>query len=151
MRLPQCDQLTFSACLGPNPAPFKQVGFLILPLVKSLLWQGPGIARRVQLSPTSHTHHSLYWCTRNSKAAWPSPLGAHTHFWGQCFDKNDWWEEGEQNLTSVSPLCQSGCTGASIVALPAATTIASMDSFYPKYHMKYIQNICFARCNSKYI
>lgn len=101
----------------------------------SLLWQGPCIARRVQLSPASHTHYCFYLHSRNNKAAWPSLLGAHTHFWGHCFDRNGLCEEGEQNLP-LFLLCASQVLP---YALPAAATIAGMDSFRPKYWMKYIR------------
>lgn len=103
-----------------------------------LLWQGPCIARRVQLSPTSHAHYCFYLHARNTKAVWPSLPGANMHFWGQCFDRNNLCEECEQNLP-LFLLCASQAAQVFLCALPAAATIASMDSFHPKYWMKYIR------------
>lgn len=58
-----------------------------------------------------------------------------THFWGQCFDRNDLCEEGEQPLFLS---CANQAAQLLPCALSAAATIASIDSFHPKYWMKWI-------------
>lgn len=59
------------------------------------------------------------------------PFSMHTHFYYVCFDWDDSCEEGEQNLSLL--FSYASLTGQVLpCALPAAVTIASLDSFLPQ-------------------